>query len=78
MSSGATHEYIDHIKSNVIPTLSSLSHEDSLILISYLNESKQVHSRELRGFRSRITSKQPQPRVPKAYKQVLHSSHVER
>jgi hypothetical protein len=77
MSSGATHEYIESIKRDVMKTI-TISKEDRLILISYLNELKQVHSRELRGFRDRITSELLQQLEPKAYRSVLHSSRAQR
>jgi len=76
MSSGATHEYIESIKREILPSI-TISQEDKLILISYLNELKQVHSRELRGFRDRITSEQLQSRVPRAYRSILHSSRAQ-
>jgi hypothetical protein len=77
MSSGATHEYIESIKRDIMKTI-TISEEDRLILISYLNELKQVHSRELRGFRDRITSELLQQLEPRAYRSVLHSSRVQR
>jgi len=43
----ATHEYVDSIKNDILPTLTSISAADKLVLISYLNEAAQVHSREL-------------------------------
>jgi hypothetical protein len=77
MSSGATHEYIDHIKRVILPSL-RIPEEDRLILISYLNELKQVDSRELHSFRDRITSELLQQLEPKAYRSVLHSSRAQR
>jgi hypothetical protein len=43
----ATHEYIDSIKNDILPTLTSISADDKLVLVSYLNEASRVHSREL-------------------------------
>lgn len=43
----ATDEYIVSIKNDVLPTLTSLSAADKLVIISYLNEARQVHSREV-------------------------------